>query len=1283
MISLRKTAVLVVALVPLLRGNPPEPGLLFHVSAERGTTADFSAAGRPEPTFDADVRQITGGARGAALECGPAQQLAWRAPGNIYAQRGTLAFFWRSRYPVGPTEFPLFRVAYADHSSHDMVWLRIDYNGQGFDAFVTDASLTRTRVSATMQPFPGPKDWVHVAFSWDEARGVRLYLNGVLAASRSPVPYATLDQADALPGAPATVFDAALDQFGPHSRLISPHRVASADSYIRGGDIDELRIYDHMLSDEAVAQLALATAGKGEDLAPAALTDDAERRDAWRLRYGWEQEAPPYYPGRVIRARKVEIQDAYDLRRWWWKANDGIRETTWPGVYNRSRLPGRRDYFPLPDWDCYVESGQAITFLMPPEPWNHLEMAGAAWGRMELLPPGVSGERAYEASVASILFAREQGRHKSVHQLAVPQVGNAIRFVNGEQEQPIGELGAFWVSAGPEPAGRAQRVFKLRAHSADDSSLEIFRTFIRGRFPTGERSVLVGVPVERDSPTPPPGSSPADTGALPLVHLLLPNTWDALGAGLDGLAVDLPALNLAPTHGELIPLNVRVKDPLWPLRDLADFTFSVRAGERKTLWLDLRDRLPPPGRGLWIAIASAAEEFGAGALEGAEVRLVFKPAEVARLEHEADRFTQVRDCFAMLVEANPFSPQLDLWVRFETDIKDLLRVNPAHSRAREYLAVSSLRGPRPAYRPPEPPAGVPRWAFLQSELLGRVRAFVLWYIDRRQVPYGDFGGGISDDTDMTNLWPGVALMGCEPEKVRRSLRNLLEAAFNNGMFTNGLGTNQADQLHSYEEGINCLAQVQLLEHGSPRQLERAMATTRAAENLTGINEAGHRHFRTSYFSGTRMALEDPWGATNLASYLILHPGMQLVDFNGSPRVRRYLSELADGFLAHREVGPDERVRFPRVIRFASDEGTELAEGVGIPGHLLWAAWRWSGEQRYLKPLFDNGAAGMREMNSNVIDALGLRPSGGDRLHVKALPLDEPYRWMYARPVIPKDELWHWQLTGDKARLEKIYADQLEACDLLAYINTEGSLWIDRVGVPTTELQHSRLGGQALARNATQPGHVVSWSFAAPATERSTGILIPDGSPVSFTVIAYNLEAFSVRATMTGWNVEPGIWEIKQGLDRDGDDQIDGSPQVRREVFERSRSLELVLPPHATSVVQLALRVPGTPYWSRPDLGLDPEDVTLDAESVRVRVHGLGSVATPATRLVYRARDGREIAAGEIPPLAAPTDLFPKVAEVVLRLPPGQRPVAGSVEIDPDYSLEETTRLNNRVEVQWP
>jgi len=37
---------------------------------------------------------------------------------------------------------------------------------------------------------------------------------------------------------------------------------------------------------------------------------------------------------------------------------------------------------------------------------------------------------------------------------------------------------------------------------------------------------------------------------------------------------------------------------------------------------------------------------------------------------------------------------------------------------------------------------------------------------------------------------------------------------------------QADELHSYEEGINCLAKNLILDYASPLQLERAMVTAR-------------------------------------------------------------------------------------------------------------------------------------------------------------------------------------------------------------------------------------------------------------------------------------------------------------------------------------------------------------------------------------------------------------------------------------------------------------------------
>jgi hypothetical protein len=1258
------------------RGVLPEPGLLFYLSGERGLTADYSLGGTPEPNFASDVTTIPDGARGPGIRCGNLQRYSYWAPGNIYAQRGTLAFFWRSRDPVGPTEFPIFRVAYADHSSWDMVWLRIDYNGHGFDAFVTDAGLSRIRVSHTVTEFPAPGRWTHLAFSWDETRGICFYVNGKRSASKEA----------------AVVLDAGLDQFGPHSRIISPHQVQSDYNFVRGGDIDEVRIYDRMLPDDAVAALARLEESGSILPPPVRNLADARWRDEWWLRYGWNRPAnpPPDLSGNRWSVRKVEIHDAYDLKRWWWKANDGIRETTWPGVYNRSRLPGRNDYFQLPDWDCYSLSGKSVTFTMPQEPWNHVEISGPAWGRVSL----VEGE-APEASREVLLFERPAGQEKTVHRLAASVVGKKVRFENVEQEQPIGEFAAYHVREGSEPAGTKKLAYRLASTAPRQASLSPLISYIAGRHVADERAMLVAEPATASPSAGRAGREPLPKSSLPLVHILIPSEaigpayqLDLVGGGLDGIAFDLPALNVKPTHGSLVPLNIQVKDPLWPMRNMLDFTFSVKPGEAMTLWLDLRDRILPPGKGLYLTIAAASPQFGPAALAGAGVRLVFKEREAARAEHELDRFTQVRDCYAMWVEERPHSPQLKLWVRLEADLADLLRVNPSHGPGRSYWASVSPGAPRPPFVQPEPPAGEPLWAFRQVEALGRVKRFVRWWIDNRQIDNGEFGGGLSDDTDLTNLWPGVAFMGADPDVVRGSLRRELEACYRQGMFTNGLPTIQADELHSYEEGINALGQNLILDFGNPRQLERAMETTRSVAGLTGVNAAGHRHFRSSYYSGTRVAEDGVWGGTKAYSYLVLQPAQLLVEYNGNPTAKTFLLEVADGLLAHRRLRPDGQYALPTAIQFRSDQ-----EGVStrtyFPWGVFWTAWQWTGERRYLDPILDGGPASIMAVNHNALDIAKLRKEWGPRiLSGETSPRSES-RSADGRPSLRANTYrasafgplhFAWQLTGDKTYLERLYGAQIAEMAAGEYINTQGSLWSDRVGVPNIELQRARLGGIALVRNGLIPGHVVSWRFTPPATERSIALLIPDATPRGFTVVAHNLESMPVRAEMTGWGVEPGEWEVAEGIDTNGDDRADQALSTRVVTFERSRFLTLTFAPLAATVLRLSLKNDGTPYWQRPDLGCGPEDVVIIGREVRVRIHSLGSVPTPPAVVVFRDRAGRAVATDRLGSLAAPVDLFPKTADVALTLPESADAEGGWIEIDPGEQVEEITRLNNTVRV---
>jgi len=1281
--------------------TPPEPGLLFYLSADQGFNADYAAGGIAAPNYIADLKILPGGAKGSYIQCGNHQLLSYWAPGNIYAQHGTLSFDWRSRDAVDETAFPIFRVGYADHSSWDQVWLRIDYNGHGFDAFVTDVNLGRTRISYDMPNFPKPDQWVHLTLTWDETSGIRFYVDGKMVAEK----------------AATGMFDAALDQFGPHSRIIGPTGVESTYSYDRGGDLDELRIYDRALSDENVVSLSKGETPQNIPTVARSLAN-ADTQKEWRLHYGWNRpgDIPAPLPATNTTIRKVQINDAYDIGRWWWRANDGIRETTWPGVYNRSRIVGRFDYFQLPDWDCYAISGKTVTFILPEEPWNHLEFNGGAFGNMTLLTPDVSEDQVRRSGLdgttlpGKTLFERPSGQETTFHDYATPMTGGKLRFTNVERETPIGEFSAYYVHPGDPPAGIVQLKYRLSASTSPDNnpSLTSLVTFIHDRYPADERSTLIAMPGggggsgggrragmrSRNS-----GGQGSATG-LPIVHILIPAdfrglpaetthvpsyTWDDIYAGLDGIAIDLPALNVKPTHGDYVPMNIEVRDPLWPMRDMLNFTFSVKPGEPHTLWLDTRDRILPNDKSLLITIASASPEFNASALDGAQVRLIFKPYKDATKEHIADRLTQVRDNFSNMTEEHVNSRHLNTYNRFYADITDLLQVDPSNDLGRKYWHEWNPETVAPDYTPPTVPADVPKWAYLQARDVEYFQRIADFFIDKRQAWDGEFGGGLGDDSDFTNLFPSLALMGTEPEKLKTSLSRELEAMYENKMWTNGLATGQFDELHSYEDGLNVLGQSLMMDFGNPKDLERAMVTAKRLEWLTGINAAGHRHIRSAYFSGAKMAEGGVWGWTKARGYMVFHPALDMVLFNGAPETRKMVLETVDGMLAHRKQEEDGRWVTRTEINFKTDQ--DLPGGDATPDFMFWAAYRWTGDKKYLLPFTDAGPSSLAHISSDGLDMLNLRDTWGKQMVAAAGTIESTsgVATTAAQSTTGSAETFAWQASGDTRYLDRLYSAQLEAESDREWINTEGSLWIDRVTdsagpmFVNTELQRARFGGIALIRNHIYPGNAVSWRFTAPAKPSSLGILVPEATPDHLKIIVYNLDAVPVKTQMTGWEIDPGKWEIIQGTRGNADSDSLENANSRTESFERSTSLDFTFAPHTTTVLELKLVEKGVPYWSRPDLGIGTDDVRVEGNRMKVTVHSLGSVDAPASKIVLRDAVGKVLATAHAAALKAPLDLVPKTEVVSLSLPHNTDWKGGSVSVEISGKLPEITQMNNKVQ----
>ncbi len=1268
------TSLLALATVPVAHAAD-NSGLLFYLSADKSLTADY-AKGEAVPNFNTKVDLVNTGYAGGAFATADDNVLSWKAPGNIYAQRGTMSFFWRARTPVGRAPFVLFRVGYADHPSWDMVWLRIDYNGHGYDAFVTDNNLARVRVSYRLDELPKPDAWQHIAVSWDENTGIKLYVNGRLVAHKDQV----------------AVLDSGLDQFGTAARAVSPHQVMSRYNFMRGSDYDEFRIYDHALSDTEIAALAKNQVPE-VPAQPAGSLADAATLNEWNLRYGWNRpgDAPVALTAPVTSIRKVEFADARDIKEVMYKATDGINETTWPGVYNRSRLPGRNDYFPLPDWNVYVEGGKTLTLTLPNEPWNHVELEGAAYGNLTW----AADDKTTPAEIAK----RAKDQERTFWQFNDEKTGGTLRFNNTAQETPIQEISAYDIKAGAVPSGTVTQTYTVRASALPDSpDLADLNAFIAGRYTPDARQTVVALPDAAPS-----RPRPKDVGAkLPLVHVLIPYEygaspanlmlyrswgygWENMHDGLDGIALDIPALNVKPGANGLFPLNIQVKDPLWPERNMLDVNVSVKPGEARTVWLDLRDRILP-NKSFYLTLAGGGQDLDAQGLDGMKVRLVFKDRKAALKEHIADRLNQVKDNWGFLVEEHTASKREKLYERVVADAGDLLRVDPDNAVAREYWTDITFGSQgQMAYTLPATPAGIPTWAFRQLEDLKGVRHFVNWWIDNRQSDYGDFGGGLSDDSDLVEQWPGLALMGVDSEKLRMSQMRVADAIYRNGMFTNGLSTIMTDELHAYEEGINTNSEAMYLNYGDPKVVERLMTTVAAYDRIISVNPAGHLHFNTNWYSGADSYREGPFEWGKYYSYLVLHPGILMTEYNGDPTGKKFVTGLADGIIAHGKPDASGIMTYPDEINWRTDATKGDLPAGQSPMQLMWASWRWTGNDKYLGPIlssvqkastqdsFTVGGARVKAEKDNIRPINSLNE---DLVNV----LGKQDTWGAAAVRKGKggglEAFVAWEMTGDKSYLDALYGADMRRAATTMYSQTEGHWWTDRVELDSQYLQRSRLGGIALVRGNMYQGNTVSWAFADPEAAVNVAILVPNPSRDHFKVIAYNVTGQPVQATMTGWNVNSGQWEMKAGKGDDKDDFI-GDPAVSSMAFEKTVGVPVTMQP-GLNLYEFTLKTPGASrVQDRPDLGVGRDDIKLSRSSVAVTVHSLGARDAPAGRVELIDGKGNVVAKMATPQLAAPTDLKPHTATVNVSLPARFDAKTGRVRVTID-GVTEITQLNNTV-----
>ena len=183
-----------------------------------------------------------------------------------------------------------------------------------------------------------------------------------------------------------------------------------------------------------------------------------------------------------------------------------------------------------------------------------------------------------------------------------------------------------------------------------------------------------------------------------------------------------------------------------------------------------------------------------------------------------------------------------------------------YSEARKLLKISQSAFPQnhiigmylekpipwPAINPPH--SNAPDWANHQRESLEKLADILYFWIDERQVPDGQFGGGWGDDVEMWRHWSTI-LIGFNDPKI-----NTAQATISNGLFalnrmSGGYTSHMTDVEHSAEDSGDTgtammhVAPTDTLWQKRARHLATLMKTL-----WTGTNQRGQLQFKSTYFT---------------------------------------------------------------------------------------------------------------------------------------------------------------------------------------------------------------------------------------------------------------------------------------------------------------------------------------------------------------------------------------------------------------------------------------------------
>jgi len=266
--------------------------------------------------------------------------------------------------------------------------------------------------------------------------------------------------------------------------------------------------------------------------------------------------------------------------------------------------------------------------------------------------------------------------------------------------------------------------------------------------------------------------------------------------------------------------------------------------------------------------------------------------------------------------------------------------------------------------------GAPEWAVWQREGLERLTDLVLWWIEHRLQPDGQYGGGWDDDCEMWRHWVPV-MIGFEHPKMTEAQAFFSRALLSQEYMRDGYTRRSYDVEHTAEPSSDTITPMMHLAPDDPEWRQRAMRLAELMETRwTGRNERGLLQFQSTYFSAQRVD-PDPVRACDTPYHVrAIEPALVLWLRTGDPRLGKLFTAWLDTWVdaaARDERGKPAGV-IPAAIRWPGGEAAGPGPQWWDPQHhneprlyewpsalrgmndALLLAYHMTGEERYLQPL---------------------------------------------------------------------------------------------------------------------------------------------------------------------------------------------------------------------------------------------------------------------------------------------------------------------------------------------